>query len=75
VFKDTPAHDWASHPADAFMTVGVSWRAAREQREEDGASLTVQGRLLRGSVSAQSFGALKKRHLQKARQKRESSTY
>ena len=75
VFKDTPAHDWASHPADAFMTVGVSWRAAREQREEDGASLTVQGRLLRGSLPAQSFGSLKKRHLQKARQKRESSTY
>lgn len=71
-FKDSPAHDWASHPADAFMILAVCWKSAREQREADGASVTLQERLLRGSLPAQSFGALRQRHLRKAREKRES---
>lgn len=27
VFADKPNHDWTSHPADAFRTLGMSWRS------------------------------------------------
>jgi len=26
VFKNTPKHDWASHPADAFGYLAMAWR-------------------------------------------------
>jgi len=74
VFTDTPVHDWSSHPADGFMTVAVCWKAAREQRAEDGATLPSQEQLLRGSLPAQSFGSLVKRHLRQARERRGTST-
>lgn len=25
-FNDTPVHDWASHPSDAFMILGITWQ-------------------------------------------------
>lgn len=70
VFGTAPVHDKSSHPSDGFMTVAVSWRAAREQRQADGETLASPEALMRGSVGAQSFGALKKAHLQKQRAKR-----
>lgn len=29
-FAATPVHDWSSHPADAFMTVAMTWHMERE---------------------------------------------
>jgi hypothetical protein len=26
VFRNTPKHDWASHPADAFRYLAMAWR-------------------------------------------------
>lgn len=73
VFSTEPVHDWASHPADAYMTCSVAWRAARQQREADGDSLPSAAQLLRGSVGSRehTFGALKNAHFKKSRAKRE----
>jgi len=30
VFKDTPKHDWASHPADAFGYLAIAWRGVAQ---------------------------------------------
>jgi len=71
VFRPAPVHDWSSHGVDAALTVGVSWKAARTQRQRDGETLPSPEQLISGSVGAQSFGALKKRHFAKARAKRD----
>lgn len=72
VFEDSPEHDWSSHPSDAWMTLSVSWKAARVQAEKDGDTLRApsQAALMRGSLPSQSFGALKARHLRKMRDAR-----
>ena len=33
-FNDTPVHDWASHPADAFMVLGITWQIPLTQPAE-----------------------------------------
>lgn len=71
VFMDAPEHDWSSHHADAWFTVAVSWRSAREA-SQDTSEGPSQARLLGGSLPAQSFGYLKARHLKAMRRKRAS---
>lgn len=62
VFKDTPEHDWASHPCDALMTVAVSWKKGlipRGERDGTGAR-TSDGRSIGPGLT---FGERKAQHL------------
>ncbi|MEQ1580921.1 MAG: hypothetical protein ABL964_10040 [Steroidobacteraceae bacterium] len=59
VFSLQPKHNWASHPADACMVVGISWKLLPAGKKVDDEDLPV--------VKATKFGQLKRRHLQQAR--------
>ena len=57
-FVDQPVHDWASHDADAFRTLAVSWKfAAAVQTPVD--PLTA---ILKSNITTQTLGALRKAH-------------
>ena len=62
-YTDVPVHDWSSHPADAWRTVGLTWRPAK---------LTVPA-LVPQPISTRgwTFGEAKKHHFEKRRQLRE----
>ena len=68
-FTDNPVHDWASHDADGFMTIAITWKLAKEQAPET----PLMDRLLAGNPSAMSFGSLKTQHLRLKRQQREAA--
>lgn len=70
VFSTEPVHDWASHPADAFRTVAVTWRSAKQISAPQDTTIS---QLMRGSIGAQTFGDIKKRHLARARERRENA--
>lgn len=62
IFSPTPKHDWASHGADAFRTVSVSWRFEAQGREPvPGLS---EG-LIAGNPTQQTFGVLKDQFLKR----------
>ena len=42
-FKDKPRHDWASHPADAFRMLALSWREFTKSKKRQGESILVAG--------------------------------
>jgi hypothetical protein len=70
VFSPTPKHDWASHGADAWRTVSVSWRfesqgRAPERGLEDG--------LLASNREQMTFGVAKKAFLNRKRLERLSN--
>ena len=67
-FSTEPVHDWSSHTADAFRTLALSWRSAKEEYE---AQDTTIRQLLGGSIGAQTFGSLKKEHFRKAEERRQ----
>ena len=69
VFKDTPKHDWTSHPADGWLTLSVAWKAGRIPRSEKGAILsTPDGRSIGPGVT---FGQRKAEHLRKRKRERD----
>ena len=68
VFSTEPVHDFSSHTADAFRTLALSWRSAKEEYE---AQDTTIRQLLSGSIGAQTFGSLKKEHFRKAEERRQ----
>ena len=68
VFSSEPVHDWASHPADAWRTVALTWKQAKNEFGKP--DTTIQD-LLGGSIGAQTFGTLKDTHLSRARRRRE----
>lgn len=70
VFKLTPLHNWASHPADAWMTVAVSWRMKRDASGDEVLDIPTP----QGHISRYSMGALVKRHLASARRRRSESS-
>lgn len=70
VFTRMPVHDFSSHGSSAFRTLAISWREQRAKKGEDTTDLTVK--LLRGSIRAQTFGELRRRHL--AKRKREAQS-
>lgn len=70
VFTRMPVHDFSSHGSSAFRTLAISWREQRAKKGEDTTDLTVK--LLRGSIRAQTFGEITKRHF--ARKKREAQS-
>jgi len=42
-FRQTPRHDWCSHPADAFRMLAVAWRAEPRVRQADAAKPLMVG--------------------------------
>lgn len=54
--------------SDAFRTLALSWRSAKETYE---AQDTTIRQLLSGSIGAQTFGSLKKEHFRKAEERRQ----
>jgi hypothetical protein len=70
VFSTEPFHDWASHPADAWRTVALTWKTAKVTPE--GRDTTIAD-LLRGSIGSLTFGAMKKQHFARARERRQNA--
>lgn len=66
MFTDNPKHDWASHPADAWRSVALTWKI----KKPDVPTMPDEERLLSTSVGAQTFGRLKERHLRRRREER-----
>lgn len=69
-FTKEPVHDWSSHASSAFMTISISWREAQHVKEQQPVGPPSVDQLISGSIASQSFGALKRRHLSRARAKR-----
>lgn len=67
VFRDTPEHDWASHDADAFRYLSLSW-TFREPAKTDS---PLMDRLLAANPVRQTMGAYREAHFRKKRQARE----
>lgn len=42
-FRQTPRHDWCSHPADAFRMLAVAWRSEPRVRQPDAAKPLMVG--------------------------------
>lgn len=66
VFSSTPKHDGASHAADAWRTVGVTWKRSKAQSHE----MPFAQRLLAGNVVGMDFGTLKREHFRKMKASR-----
>lgn len=72
VFTNEPVHDWASHGADAFRTVALTWKIEREALPEE----TPEERrraMLAGNPVRMTMKQLIERHF--AKRKRERETY
>lgn len=66
LFKDSPKHDWASHPADAWRSVALTWKIKRNDADD----IPLPEQLLSDTVQVQTFGSLKDRHMRRRRQER-----
>ena len=69
MFKDSPMHDWASHPADAWRTVALTWKYVAADAPET----PLLQRLREGDQTKQTFGVLKNRHLSRMKARREEA--
>jgi phage terminase large subunit len=67
-YSDQPVHDWASHDADAWRTLSLTWKRAHPTAPE----APLMARLLAGNPTQQTFGAWKDRHLAARRRQREA---
>ena len=65
IFSSIPKHDGASHAADGWSTVAVSWRKAKAISHE----MTAEQKLFAGNVIGLNFGQLKNEHFKKAQNK------
>jgi hypothetical protein len=66
VFSTTPVHDEHSHPADAFILLGQTWRQSKMAYPE----LTDQEKLHAGNITNIKFGEIRKNHFRKKRNER-----
>lgn len=66
VFSNVPAHDWSSHGSSAFRTLALSWRPPKGPPRPGVSDVPTEA----GSWNNQSFGAIVRRHLAKARRAR-----
>lgn len=66
-FSSDPEHDWASHDADAFRTLAVSWKAHATAQPEE----ALMDRLLASTPSRMTFGQLKQAHFRTKQRQRE----
>lgn len=69
VFSPNPVHDWASHPADAWMTVSRAWKAAPNQLKPVH-KYPEAGTIVGEKIAARSFGELKNQHLRNMKRAR-----
>lgn len=69
VFSSQPVHDWASHPADAWMTVSRAWKQAPNERVPEH-KYPQPGTIVNSQIAARHFGDLKKQHLRNMRRAR-----
>jgi len=67
VFSNAPKHDWTSHYADAFRYLSLTWKRARPEQAES----PLVDKLLANSVNHLTFGALKKRFMDRKARNRE----
>lgn len=58
MFKDSPFHDWSSHPSDAWRGLALSWRYSAPSATE----IPFEERLLRANPVKQTMGELRKEH-------------
>ena len=66
VFSTTPVHDEHSHPADAFIVLGQTWRQSKIAYPE----MTDDEKLFAGNVTNIKFGEMKKQHFANMRAQR-----
>lgn len=66
VFSMRPVHDRASHAASAFRTMSLVWKNPKQRPPET----PIEERMMRASVQNQTFGDLKKKHLDRMRRQR-----
>lgn len=69
VFSPKPVHDWASHPADGWMSVSSAWKAAPNKLQAP--DRTPQpGTIVGRNIAARSFGEMKNQHLRNMKRAR-----
>ncbi len=66
-FNDNPVHDWASHDADAFRYLSLSWRVKHPEQPDS----PLIDKLLAGNPTQQTFGQLKAAHFRQRKAQRE----
>ena len=66
-FDDTPAHDWASHGADAFRYLSLEWKIPKTTQPNP----PLIDRLMDKTMIHQTFGQLKTAHLKLRRAARD----
>lgn len=69
IFLDTPKHDWASHDADAWRTLSLTWKFRNPRQPES----PLVDRLMAMNPAAQTFGQLRDRHFAKRRAERQEN--
>lgn len=67
IFVDSPKHDWASHDADAFRYLSLSWKIPKNPKSEESIIIGQQH-----SITKQSFGHMKKQHFNRMKSLRSS---
>ena len=67
IFLDNPKHNWASHPADAWRYLSLSWKIPKDA-PPDSDNLISLG--TEHSITSQSFGKLKERHFRRKKAER-----
>lgn len=65
-FSDQPAHDWASHAADAWRYLSLSWKHAKNAQP----STPLTTRLMRQSIQQLTYGEIAKKHMKTKRRER-----
>ena len=63
MFRDNPLHDFSSHDADAWRTLSLTWKFTNPKQPES----TIADALEKGSIGAQTYGEIKKKHLSRMR--------
>ncbi len=67
IYGNEAEHDWASHDADAFRYLSLSWKPSVEKKPD----APWQDRLLAGSPTAQTMGQIRERHFKRRRLERQ----
>lgn len=70
VFSSQPKHDGASHAADGWRTVAVSWRRSKAESHP---VQTPRQRLMNGSIDRITMGEIRRNHLTRVRSMREDA--
>lgn len=63
-FTTEPVHDWASHGADAFRELSLSWRTVAPPSP----TLSLGDGLLKGNPVAQTISSIRERHFRRTRE-------